>query len=109
MTHDKNHTERIWVPQVISTIMLIIAFNPSNPYGYYVLLRWVCCGSFVYLAVKAFEQECKNWAWIFGIMAFIYNPLIRIHLNREIWTVINLLTIGFITVSIVSIKKRRKL
>ena len=106
MTHDK--TERIWVPQVLSTIMLIIVFNPSNPYGYYILLRWVCCSSFVYLAVKAFEQERRNWTWVLGIMALIYNPLVQIHLNREIWTVINLVTIVFNIVSIASIKKMRK-
>lgn len=85
--------------------MLIIALNPSNPYGYYILLRWVCCGCFAYLTAKALDQEKINWAWVLGITAFIYNPIIRIHLNREIWSVINLFTIVVAIASIFSIKK----
>ena len=85
--------------------MLLIALNPSNPYGYYILLRWVCCGSFTYLTVKALDQDKKNWAWALGITAFIYNPIISIHLNREIWSVINLITIIVAIASIFSIKK----
>jgi len=105
MHHDKSKTERIWVPQSITILMLVIALNPSNPYAYYILLRWVCCGSFVYLSVKALDQEKRNWAWVFGATAFIYNPIFHIHLNREIWTVINLITIIVAIASIISKRK----
>jgi len=97
--------KNIWVPQSITTLMLIIALNPSNPYGYYILLRWVCCGCFAYLMAKALDQGKINWAWILGITAFIYNPIIHIHLNRGIWSVINLFTIAVAIASIFSIKK----
>ena len=89
MTKIKN----IWVPQVVAIIMLVIALNPENPYGYYVLLRIVCCVVFGYLALMAYRQEKKEWTWILGITAFIYNPIFRVSLNREIWTVINVITI----------------
>ena len=97
--------KKIWVPQSITILMLLIALNPSNPYGYYILLRWMCCGSFAYLTVKALDQEKRNWAWVLGVTAFIYNPIFRIHLNREIWSVINLITIIVAIASIFSIKK----
>ena len=85
--------KRIWIPQAIATVMLAWALNPQNPYGYYILLRWVCCGAFAYLALKALAQEKEGWVWVLGIMVVVYNPIVRIHLTREIWSVINIVTI----------------
>ena len=86
--------KRIWIPQAIFTPFILWAFYPDNPYGYYILLRWICCAIFAYLALQSFAQEKQGWVWILGITAIIYNPFIRIHLTREIWSVINLITIG---------------
>ena len=97
--------KRIWIPQVIASIMLLWALNPDNPYGYYILLRWVCCGIFAFLAVRTYENEEKQgWVWILGITAVVYNPIIRIHLTREIWSIINVITIGVAVASIFGIK-----
>jgi hypothetical protein len=95
---------RIWVPQLISILMLLWALNPDNPYGYYILLRWVTCGVFAYLAFQAFNQERQGWVWILGITAAVYNPIIRVHLTREIWSVLNVITIGIAVASIFVIK-----
>ena len=81
------------MPQIVSIGMLLWAFNPDNPYGYYILLRIVVCASCVYLAFRASEINKEQWAWILGISAFVYNPIIRIHLNREIWSIVNIATI----------------
>ena len=54
---------RIWIPQLVAGLMLLWALNPANPYGYYILLRWACCGIFAYLAVKGYEQGYQGWAW----------------------------------------------
>jgi flagellar basal body-associated protein FliL len=69
--------KKIWIPQIIAVLMLVIALNPENPYGYYVLLRIVCCGVFGYLAVMAYSQEKKEWTWILWITAFIYNQILE--------------------------------
>ncbi len=85
--------KRIWIPQAIVAGMLLWALNPENPYGYYILLRWVCCAVFAYLSIQAGSQEKQGWVWILGVTAFVYNPIIPIHLTREIWTVVNIITI----------------
>lgn len=97
---------RIWVPQVVAGLMLLWALNPDNPYGYYILLRWVCCGIFAFLAFRAFEQQNQGWVWVLGITAAVYNPLFRVHLTREIWSVINVLTIGIAVASVFAITRR---
>jgi len=92
--------KRIWIPQAIAGVMLLWALNPENPYGYYILLRWVCCAAFTYLALKAYAQGKEGWVWVLGVMAVIYNPIIRIHLTREIWSVLNVVTVIAMVASI---------
>lgn len=82
-----------YVPQLVSIGMLLWALNPANPYGYYILLRIVLCASCGYLAFRAAEANKNQWVWILGVSAVVYNPIIRVHLNREIWSVVNVVTI----------------
>lgn len=97
--------QRIWVPQVVAVLMLLWALNPKNPYAYYVLLRWVCCGIFAYLAVKAYHQGEEGWVWVLGITAGVYNPILRVHLTREIWSVVNIVTIGVAVASVFALRR----
>jgi len=96
--------KKLWIPQAVVTLMLLWALNPANPYGYYVLLRWVCCGAFVFLATRAVGFGVHAWAWTFGIMAGVYNPILRIHLNRELWSVVNVVTIIVTVASVFALK-----
>ncbi len=99
-----NKEKTICIPQAIASVMLLIALNSDNPYGYYTLLRWVVCGIFAYLAFVAFEKEKTEWVWILGIAAAIYNPFITMHLGRELWSLVNLVTIAVSVASITKLK-----
>jgi hypothetical protein len=97
--------KRIWIPQIIVCGMLLWALNPGNPYGYYVLLRWVCCGVFGFLAFRALGLKKQGATWLFGVTALIYNPIFRVHLTRGIWSVVNVATIFVAVGSIMWLKK----
>ncbi len=98
--------KKMWIPQAIIIPMLILALNPDNPYGYYILLRWVCCAAFVFLALYAITLEKFGWVWVFGVTAAIYNPILIVPGTREMWSVVNIVTIGIAIVSIIVLKKR---
>lgn len=85
--------------KVICSCMLLWALVPQNPYGYYVLLRWVCCSAFAYLAVHSYQIRLVPWVWIFATAAGIYNPLLSVHLDRTIWSVVNVVTIALLLTS----------
>lgn len=89
---------------MIVILMLLLALNPGNPYGYYILLRWVCCAAFVYLAIHAWNLEKYGWIWVLGVTAAIYNPILRVHGTREMWSMINVVTIGLAVASIFALK-----
>ena len=86
--------------------MLLWALVPVNPYGYYIILRFVICGISIYLAVRAHELGETTWIYAFAIAAIVYNPLIRIHLTREIWSVVNIATIVLIAWAIFALKPK---
>jgi len=96
--------KRIWIPQAIAAVMLLGALNPEDPYGYYILLRWVCCAAFAYLALKTHAQGREGWVWILGVMAVIYHPIFRIHLTREIWSIVSLTTLIAVILSVYVIR-----
>jgi len=76
------------IPAIIAAIILLFALAPW-PYGYYQLLRFVVCGAALYIAFMAYNWQ-KIWAaWLFGFIAVLFNPLIPIHLSREIWQTID--------------------
>jgi len=85
--------KRVLAPQIIACLMLLWALNPVNPYGYYIVLRIVCCAVFAYLALHAAERNQQGWVWVLGTTAFIYNPIFRVHLTRDIWSVVNIAAI----------------
>ena len=101
--------KRIWMPQTIACVMLLWALNPHNPYAYYILLRWVCCGVFAYSAVQAsaLGHEKQGWVWVLGITALVYNPIFRVHLNRELWQIVNIVTLGIAVASVFVLKTKK--
>jgi len=74
-------------------IFLVIALFPIRAYGFYVLLKLVVCGGCAFLAVKADAEGRRCMVWFLGGLAVLYNPIIRFPLGREIWTVVNIVTI----------------
>ena len=85
------------VPIYIVSAMLLLATLPM-PYGYYTLLRLVACGFFAWAATISFERKILYLPWAFSILALLFNPVIKIHLPKELWTVIDIVSGIFILV-----------
>ncbi|MFZ5516649.1 MAG: DUF6804 family protein [Candidatus Zhuqueibacterota bacterium] len=94
----------IWKPQSVAILSLVWAFYPGTPYEYYILLRWVSCGVFAFLAFKALDAKQQGWIWVLGITAAVYNPIIRLHLTKEIWSFVNVVTIGIAVASVFALR-----
>lgn len=73
----------------IVSAMLFLGAAPL-PYGYYMLLRIVACGFFIWAAVIAHDKNNQYLPWVFGFLALLFNPIIKIHLPKELWAVIDI-------------------
>ena len=100
--------KKIWIPQAIAGVMLVWALNPANPYGYYMLLRIVRCAVSASLAFAAANTGKTPWTWTLGIFAVIYNPIMRVHLTRDFWSVVNVVTIIVLAVSVSQLERKEK-
>lgn len=73
----------------ICAAMLFIGAAPL-PYGYYTLLRLVACGVFAFAAYVAASRKRTVLPWVFGVLALLFNPLIKVHLPKEVWAVVDI-------------------
>ena len=80
------------IPSVISVTMLLICLIDGLPYCYFNVLRWVICGTSIFYIVQ-FKNDHKILYWLFICIAILFNPVISIHLNKNLWLFIDLLCV----------------
>lgn len=90
---------------IITGALLILAIPPWN-YSYYIFLRWVVLISAVILAYGYGKSKHVGWAYVFGGIAVLFNPLIPFHLTKSVWVIIDLVTATSFFLSAYSIKKK---
>lgn len=96
-------------PEWLSWVVIsanIIAFA-DLPYGYFQLLRLIVTGFSVWVAYALFSGGKKTFGWIFIAIAILYNPLFKIHMERETHQIFNALTAA-VTIVEILIWKRSK-
>jgi len=77
---------------VASGVILILAIVPTWPYSYYILLRWAIFISSIIVAAGFYNSKITGWALVFGAIAFLFNPIFPVYLNRQTWTPIDLVS-----------------
>lgn len=90
----------------IASAMLFIAAAPL-PYGYYTLLRLAATGVFIWAAIIAYDRSHKSLPWVYGVLAVLFNPLIKIHLPKELWAVVDVGS-GILLLSTKSVIQQRE-
>ena len=76
---------------IIAGVLIILAI-PNLPYGYYILLRWAVTAIAIILIFQLLELNNTSWILIFGTIAFIFNPIIPVHLDKGTWVIIDLIS-----------------
>ncbi|MFH1968454.1 MAG: DUF6804 family protein [bacterium] len=74
--------------KIVAIILLLWALA-DNPYSYYQFLRWVVLVIACYTAYVAYNKQKIGWAWTFGIMAVLFNPIFPFYLSRDTWQLID--------------------
>ena len=87
---------------VASIILFIGTFK--MPYGYYRFVRittFITAGVFLYLSYK---QKNELWLTIFGVLLILFNPIYPISFDKTTWAIIDVLSAGFILLSVKYVK-----
>lgn len=73
-------------------VVYAVAAVAPLPYGYYTLLRLVVALGEGFLAWQVYQAKRAANAGVmtFGLLALLFNPIVPVHLTREIWFFIDL-------------------
>lgn len=77
------------------------------PYGYYGFMRLCVCASSAIVAYLWFDRtkSLTLVTVVFALTAVLYNPIIRVHLDRSVWAPINLATAAAFVVGYLNLRR----
>jgi len=101
----KNWLRQNWF-KIIAIIFLLGALE-QWPYGYYQFLRWAILIIGAYSAYLAYNNQKMGWAWIFGIMAVLFNPIFPFYLSKNTWQSIDIIAAIIFFVSLFNNYERK--
>jgi hypothetical protein len=87
----------------IATILMVLAILGGWPYGFYTFLRITIFSISIYLVVILIKSDLLEFAWAYGFIGLLFNPLIPFHLGRSIWLVVDFAALVFFVYSIFKI------
>lgn len=76
---------------IVACIILGVALLPL-PYGHYQFLRIFICGMSVWLLFDNYNKNINMPIGLF-ITTIMYNPIFKIHFDRPVWSVVNIITL----------------
>ena len=91
------------VPAAMALLALL-----DMPYGYYQLLRLVVAAASAFIAVAAWQRGLHVAVIAFGLLALTYNPVVPLHLKREIWEQVNIGTAAIFLVALAVFELRER-
>ena len=93
---------------IASGVLLLLAIPSIWPYDFYILLRWFISISSIIVAYGFYKSKLTGWTFVFGAIAFLFNPLIPIYLNKSSWVGIDLICAILFFLAAYSVKKKEK-
>jgi hypothetical protein len=96
----------------ITILSLLIVFTTfiydyTLPSEYYDCLRILVTTVSVYSCYRTVQlKEKESWIWTFGVIALLFNPILKVHLQTIIWKSIDLITAIIYIISIKYFKNK---
>ena len=76
--------------KIILSILFFVCLA-DMPYGYYQVVRFVGLLGFVILSYKAHEQGRQSEMIIYGGLALLFQPFLKLDLGRQVWNIVDII------------------
>lgn len=80
---------------LLLSALLLLCLAPM-PYGYYQLMRFISMVLFALFAYNYWIKEIKPLAIIYGALALLFQPFVKVALGRAMWNVTDVVALGLI-------------
>ena len=94
------------VKLIAAIILFICPFDML--YWFYDVVRTLALIGFSFLAYSAFKKKRNIEAVIFICLAILFQPILKIHLTKTIWIVIDLVVGIWLIISLFTNEKKNK-
>jgi len=81
-------------------VILLLLCLLQMPYSYYQLVRFAALVGFALLAVDAFQYKRLVEATLFICLALLFQPFVKVVLDKEIWNLVDIVVIVGLLISI---------
>ena len=89
-------------------LSFVIIFQPSE-YGFYQVLRWLVCSFAAWTSVNIYQKTPKSfWLMTFIALAIIFNPVLPLKFDEEIWVPIDIVTAMIFIVYAIKCTRKNK-
>lgn len=92
-----------------AVVAFMVAINLAAvqdwPYGYFQFLRLANTGFAIFMAYRLFLSRNGILPWAFCAVAVIFNPVLPLAFEREIWMLIDVATALFIAIAAYAVRK----
>ena len=78
--------------RVLSVVLagLLLSCLADMPYGYYQFVRFAGLVGFAVLAYDSFKREEQRMAIVYGCLALLFQPFVRVALGRTVWNIVDI-------------------
>jgi hypothetical protein len=90
---------------LIITLLFVATSQQSMPF--YKFLRPIVFIASIYFAYESFRTGQRKWTIAYGVIALVFNPIMKVYLNKEVWQIIDVVTALAIFISLFASKQQR--
>ena len=95
---DKNNSFKINGAVYIVLSVLLLLCLAHMPYGYYQLVRFIAAVVFIVLAWHHYNTKEVYLSVVFGALALLFQPFIKIALGRTMWNIVDVIVAGMLII-----------
>ena len=82
---------------IVLSVLLLLCLAPM-PYGYYQLVRFTAAVVFIVLAWHHYNTKEVYLSVVFGALALLFQPFIKIALGRTMWNIVDVIVAGMLII-----------
>ena len=82
---------------IVLSVLLLLCLAPM-PYGYYQLVRFIAAVIFIVLAWHNYNTKEVCLTVVFGALALLFQPFIKIALGRTMWNIVDVIVAGMLII-----------
>ena len=82
---------------IVLSVLLLLCLAPM-PYGYYQLVRFIAAVVFIVLAWHHYNTKEVYLSVVFGALALLFQPFIKIALGRTMWNIVDVIVAGMLII-----------